>query len=77
MADALAGFPLALVSDMSVYDYEKNHLPAGTWPPTSWYAEWVSGQDVFDVPPRRTPDRDALAGVREIKLGARVTHEKN
>ncbi len=52
MADALAGFPLALVSDMSVYDYEKNHLPAGTWPPTSWYAEWVSGQDVFDVPPR-------------------------
>ncbi|MCV7216627.1 class I SAM-dependent methyltransferase [Mycobacterium crocinum] len=55
MADALAGFPLALVSDMSVYDYEKNHLPAGTWPPTSWYAEWVSGQDVFDVPRDERP----------------------
>lgn len=50
MADALAGLPLTLVSDVSVYDYEKDHLPPGAWPPTSWYAEWVSGQDVFDVP---------------------------
>jgi SAM-dependent methyltransferase len=50
MADALAGFPVTLVSDVSVYDYEKDHLPPGAWPPTSWYAEWVSGQDVFDVP---------------------------
>ncbi|BBY62629.1 hypothetical protein MHEL_08720 [Mycolicibacterium helvum] len=50
MADALAGFPLTLVSDESVYDYEKEHLPAESWPPTSWYADWVSGQDVFDVP---------------------------
>jgi SAM-dependent methyltransferase len=50
MADALAGSPLALVSDESVYDYEKAHLPADSWPPTSWYADWVSGMDVFDVP---------------------------
>ena len=50
MADALAGFPLTLVSDESVYDYEKEHLPTESWPPTSWYADWVSGQDVFDVP---------------------------
>ena len=50
MADALAGFPLTLVSDESVYDYEKDHLPAESWPPTSWYADWVSGMDVFDVP---------------------------
>jgi len=50
MADALAGFPLTLVSDESVYDYEKEHLPAELWPPTSWYADWVSGLDVFDVP---------------------------
>lgn len=55
MADALAGFPLTLVSDESVYDYEKEHLPAESWPPTSWYADWVSGQDVFDVPRSERP----------------------
>ncbi len=49
MTQALTGLSLVLISDMSVYDYEKAHLPAGAWPPTSWYAEWVSGQDVFDV----------------------------
>ncbi len=36
-------------SDDSVYEYEKSHLPEGTWPPTSWYADWVSGLDVFDL----------------------------
>jgi SAM-dependent methyltransferase len=41
--------PLELVSDDSVYQYEKEHLPDGAWPPTGWYAEWVSGLDVFDV----------------------------
>lgn len=46
---ALAGFPLTLVSDESVYDYEQQHLPTGAWPQTSWYPEWVSGLDVFDV----------------------------
>lgn len=50
MSEALAGFPLTLVSDESVYDYEKTHLAPEAWPPTSWYADWVSGQDVFDVP---------------------------
>ena len=51
---AVAGFPLTLVSDESVYDYEEQHLPPGVWPQTSWYPEWVSGLDVFDV---RYPDR--------------------
>jgi SAM-dependent methyltransferase len=49
MSSAAAGLPLELVADDSVYEYEKAHLPAGAWPPTSWYAEWVSGLDVFDV----------------------------
>lgn len=49
MSAALAGFPLALVSDVPVYDYERANLPDGCWPPTGWYPEWVSGQDVFDV----------------------------
>jgi SAM-dependent methyltransferase len=52
---AAAGLPLALVADDSVFDYEKQNLPEGAWPPTSWYANWVSGQDVFDVPRDASP----------------------
>ncbi len=46
---AAARLPLTLISDESVYEYEKTHLPADKWPPTSWYGEWVSGQDLFDL----------------------------
>jgi SAM-dependent methyltransferase len=53
MASAAAGLPLELVGDDSVYDYEKTHLPEGAWPQTSWYADWVTGLDVFTI------DRDA------------------
>ncbi len=49
MTSAAAGLPLNLVADDSVYEYEKAHLPEGAWPPTGWYADWVSGLDVFDV----------------------------
>lgn len=52
---AAAGLPLQLVSDESVYDYEKANLPEGAWPQTSWYANWVSGLDVFDVAPEVCP----------------------
>jgi hypothetical protein len=51
----MQGLPLELIANESVYDYEKNHLPQGTWPPTPWYPEWVSGQDVFDVPREDCP----------------------
>jgi 2-polyprenyl-3-methyl-5-hydroxy-6-metoxy-1,4-benzoquinol methylase len=49
MSTAAAGLPLELVADDSVYDYEKTHLPPGGWPPTNWYADWVSGREVFPV----------------------------
>lgn len=55
LAAAAVGMPLTLISDDSVYDYEKAHLPEGCWPPTSWYAGWVSGQDVFDVERDQSP----------------------
>ncbi|ODR12804.1 class I SAM-dependent methyltransferase [Mycobacterium shimoidei] len=55
MNSAAAGLPLELIADDSVYDYEKTHLPAGAWPPTSWYADWVSGLDVFDVERAASP----------------------
>jgi len=44
-----------LISDDSVYEYEKANLPDGAWPPTSWYADWVTGRDVFDLPPEECP----------------------
>jgi len=52
---AASGLPLQLVADDSVYDYEMTHLPEGAWPPTSWYADWVSGCDVFDLPRDECP----------------------
>lgn len=55
LADAAALLPLDLVADDSVYDYEKANVPADKWPPTSWYANWVSGLDVFDVPREQCP----------------------
>ena len=55
MSAAVSGLPLQLVSDHSVYEYEKAYLPAGAWPPTSWYADWVSGRDVFDLPRENCP----------------------
>ena len=55
MSTAAAELPLELVADDSVYEYEKAHLPDGAWPPTGWYAEWVSGLDVFDIERENCP----------------------
>ena len=52
---AAKGLPLALVADDSTHDYEKENLPEGSWPQTSWYVDWASGLDVFDVPQRESP----------------------
>jgi len=43
------------VSDESVYDYEKEHLPADAWPPTSWFEAWTQGGDVFALPAGKPP----------------------
>ena len=55
LAGAAGVLPLALVGDDSVFEYEKDHLPDGAWPPTGWYAGWVSGLDVFDVEREMSP----------------------
>lgn len=55
LTSAAGLLPLALVGDDSVYEYEKAHLPDDAWPPTSWYANWVSGLDVFDVEREASP----------------------
>ena len=55
LASAAARLPLELVADDSVYEYEQTHLPEGAWPPTGWYAAWVSGLDLFDVEREASP----------------------
>lgn len=56
MSSAAAGLALELVADDSVYEYEREHLPEGAWPPTGWYAEWAAGQDVFDLERTQCPN---------------------
>lgn len=55
LSTACEGLPLELVADDSVYEYEQANLPTGAWPPTSWYADWVSGLDVFPVGRDKSP----------------------
>jgi precorrin-6B methylase 2 len=55
MAAAAGGFPMTLLTDDSVFDYEKAYLPEGAWPQTSWYEGWISGLDVFDVEREHSP----------------------
>ncbi|MGB3534394.1 MAG: class I SAM-dependent methyltransferase [Microcoleaceae cyanobacterium] len=45
----LQGLPLNVISDESVYDYERTHLPTGSWPPTSWFEHWCLGRDIFPL----------------------------
>ncbi len=52
---ASAGRALELVSDESVFEYEKEHLPAEAWPPTGWFAEWTRGVDLFEMPVEDSP----------------------
>ena len=55
LAEAVAHLPLTLIADDSVHDYEQANLPAGSWPQTSWYVGWVTGQDLFDLRRESTP----------------------
>jgi SAM-dependent methyltransferase len=56
--DAVGQLPLELVSDESVFDFEKENLPEEEWPPTSWYEGWTTGRDVFSVPDRESSPID-------------------
>lgn len=55
MAEAHQGLPFERVSDESVLEFEREHLPAEAWPPTGWFVPWVAGQDLFDLPENRAP----------------------
>jgi 2-polyprenyl-3-methyl-5-hydroxy-6-metoxy-1,4-benzoquinol methylase len=55
LATATLGLDLKPLSDESVYTYEHEHLPPEAWPPTGWFAEWVNGLDVVDIPIGHAP----------------------
>lgn len=47
LASALKTLPLQLISDESVVEYERTHLPPLAWPPTEWFCHWASGRRLF------------------------------
>ncbi len=55
MASIAKEFPFDRVSDESAYEYERDHLPPGAWPPTAWYEGWARGRNVFTMPDTETP----------------------
>ena len=44
---AVADLPLERIDEASVYEVEREHQPTETWPPTTWYENWVRGYDAF------------------------------
>lgn len=52
---AMSGLPFALLSNDSVHDYEREHLPQGSFPPTPWYVNWTSGRDVYELEREECP----------------------
>lgn len=47
--------PFELVSDESVFEFEKAHSKPSAWPPTTWFESWSQGSNVFDVPVGKAP----------------------
>jgi SAM-dependent methyltransferase len=55
LAEAVEGQPFDRVSDESVAEFEHEHLPSESWPPTGWFTEWTGGQDLFDLAEGKAP----------------------
>jgi len=47
--------PFELVSDESVFEFEKAHTDPAAWPPTTWFESWSQGSNVFDMPVGKAP----------------------
>jgi SAM-dependent methyltransferase len=47
--------PFELVSDESVFEFEKAHTDPSAWPPTTWFESWSQGSNVFAVPVGKAP----------------------
>jgi len=46
---AMEGLPWEILSDESVFEYERLHLPAEAWPPTPWFVNWCTGRNLFPI----------------------------
>ncbi|NEP43626.1 MAG: class I SAM-dependent methyltransferase, partial [Okeania sp. SIO2H7] len=55
LAAAMEELPLTIISNESALEYERQHLPAEAWPPTSWFQSWATGRDVFPIADGRPP----------------------
>jgi len=53
--EASAGLGFSLLSEESVFEYEKKHVPAQDWPPTGWFEEWARGLDVYRLSIGKAP----------------------
>jgi hypothetical protein len=49
LQDCLADLPLEIISDESVFDYERLHLPPEAFPPTAWFTNWATGRNLFPI----------------------------
>lgn len=52
---AFSGLPVSLISNEPCAEYEREHLPSGAWPPTSWFESWARGGNLFDLAGARMP----------------------
>jgi len=55
LKEASAGLGFSLLSEESVFEYEKKNLPASDWPPTGWFEEWARGLDLFRLSVGKAP----------------------
>jgi SAM-dependent methyltransferase len=55
LKEAAAGLGFSLLSEESVFEYERKNLPASAWPPTGWFEEWTRGLDLFRLPVGKAP----------------------
>lgn len=56
LAEIVRGLGLELVENIPYLDYAKEHQPE-FWPPTDYFADYVDGIDLFDLPSGRPPLR--------------------
>lgn len=55
LQDALEELPLELLTEESVLNYEKSHLPPEAWPPTGWFENWATGRDLYAIAQGQIP----------------------
>jgi SAM-dependent methyltransferase len=72
LSDGARDLPLSLVSDESVYEYEKAHQPAESWPPTSWFESWSRGFNCYRLKKGTPPMELRWLHYRKIGLKQRT-----